>query len=63
MRDNEAKMFEKLEGRILGKFCRPHCKWPSRSAQSSLVTKTKVPLENILWGEGEVIADGQMCRI
>ena len=48
------------EERILGKFSRPQCERPSRSAESSLVTKTEAPSEVFLWGEGEVVADERM---
>lgn len=59
LRNEEAKILEELEAslreleeRILGKFSRPECERPSRRLPNSLVTKTKAPLENILWGEG-----------
>jgi hypothetical protein len=44
---------------------------PARIGKASEVTNEEAkileeiddPSGNILWGEGEVIADGQMCRI
>jgi hypothetical protein len=65
LRDDEAKMLEELETSLwemeereerilLGKFSHPGCEWPSRSAKSSLVTKTGHAAWVLCWGEGEV---------